>query len=520
MQAIKTNLFVNRKTAPLMVLLLGLLFPGSIIAKAGASGIFTPDVANAAPLAEPCTAPIETISCAVSKSVSLTGSGFGWSPNTCGFTTQGEEKVFSFTPMISGIHTLQVTAANGNYVDYFYKDAAGGCSSGGWNCIDDISVPGSATFGPLTAGITYLILLDAESISNTAHTFQINCPVVPPDPCAAPIETIACASPKSVTLIGSGVGWSPNSCGFITQGAEKVFSFTPTVTGNHTLQVTATNGTYIDYFYKYAAGGCSAGGWTCIDDVSAASSVTFGPLTAGTTYLILLDDESTTITTHTFQINCPSPPVVLTCPVNQMEAANQTQMAINAAFNTWLSTASASGGCNGVFTNNNVGAPPATGGSTIVTFTYTSTCAPLVSTCQATFSVEAGLYQNMQTGQSYALLQSAIDAAMPGQTIVLLDNVSESNVTVNNSVIIEANGFTLTIPSGTLTIPSGKSLTWKEDTLIIASGASIDNDGTLNNNGTIQYQGGTGDFTNTGVYSGIGIFQGDFLNMGTVSPGN
>ncbi|MBK9016247.1 MAG: hypothetical protein IPM82_20475 [Saprospiraceae bacterium] len=43
-------------------------------------------------------------------------------------------------------------------------------------------------------------------------------------------------------------------------------------------------------------------------------------------------------------------------------------------------------------TNNSVaqgGAPSFCGGSTTVTFTYTSTCAPLTTTCEATFTVTA-----------------------------------------------------------------------------------------------------------------------------------
>ncbi len=118
--------------------------------------------------------------------------------------------------------------------------------------------------------------------------------------------------------------------------------------------------------------------------------------------------------------------------------------------------------------------------------------------------------------------QAAIDAADPmtPPTIVLLDNVSEANVTVNNSVCIEANGFTLTIPSGLLTIPIGKSLAWKEDSLIIDPTASIDNDGTFKNNGIINYQGGMGSFMNTGVYSGNGTFQGKVVNGAIVRLGN
>ncbi|OWY24927.1 hypothetical protein C7N43_21670, partial [Sphingobacteriales bacterium UPWRP_1] len=84
-----------------------------------------------------------------------------------------------------------------------------------------------------------------------------------------------------------------------------------------------------------------------------------------------------------------APPVSLTCPQNIAVAACQTQAAVNLAFDNWLATASASGGCNGSLSNNNTGAPSACGGSTTVTFTYTSTCTPFTTTCQATFTVTA-----------------------------------------------------------------------------------------------------------------------------------
>jgi hypothetical protein len=212
-----------------------------------------------------------------------------------------------------------------------------------------------------------------------------------------------------------------------------------------------------------------------------------------------------------------APTVTLTCPTNTMTGAGQTQAAVNASFATWLSTASASGGCNGMFTNNNVGAPPATGGSTTVTFTYTSTCAPLTTTCQSIFTVQAGVAQiGMQV---YVTLQDAINAATPGQTIMLIAPVSEANLNISNSVIIDANAFTLTIPSGNLTIPTGNSLTWLSGNLIIASGANIDNDGTLSNNGNIDYNNPTA-WTNTGLYKGTGTFNGSITNNGTFSPGN
>ena len=251
---------------------------------------------------DPCASQVPIV-CTTPNTATVTGAGL-WSPGSCGFSTPGQEKVYSFTPTATGVHTLQVTSTSSTgYIDYFYKAASGGCSSTGWTCIDDIFSPGSVSFGPLTAGTTYYILLDAETTSSVTQTFQIDCPVVF-NPCAS-IPTVVCSTPVTASSSGTGV-WSPGSCGFSTPGQEKVYSFTPTATGVHTLQVTSTSSTgYIDYFYKAASGGCSSTGWTCIDDIFSPGSASFGPLTAGTTYYILLDPETTSSVTQTFQINCP-----------------------------------------------------------------------------------------------------------------------------------------------------------------------------------------------------------------------
>ncbi|MBK8444971.1 MAG: hypothetical protein IPL35_16910 [Sphingobacteriales bacterium] len=97
------------------------------------------------------------------------------------------------------------------------------------------------------------------------------------------------------------------SCGFSTPGQEAIYEFTPTTTGTHNLQITAAAGVFIDYFYK-VAGTCDETGWTCIGDLNSVATVSFGPLTAGTTYWILLDSETATAISHTWQINCPAPP--------------------------------------------------------------------------------------------------------------------------------------------------------------------------------------------------------------------
>ena len=250
---------------------------------------------------DPC-ANITTIACGTPATATVSGPGV-WSPGNCGFSTPGLEKIYSFTPVTSGLHSLQVTSTNsGGYIDYFFKAASGGCSSTGWTCIDDVFLPVTTSIGTLTAGTTYYILLDAETTASVTQTFQINCPV-PFDPCAS-IPTIVCTTPVTASSTGTGL-WSPNSCGFTTPGQENLYSFTPTVSGVHTLVITATNSLYVDYFYKAASGGCNATGWTCIGDASLPESNTFGPLTAGTTYYILFDPESISAVNQTFHIDCP-----------------------------------------------------------------------------------------------------------------------------------------------------------------------------------------------------------------------
>lgn len=250
---------------------------------------------------DPCTS-ITTLACNTAVTATTTGSG-SWNTTACGFSTPGQEKIYSFTPTTTGVHSLQVNSASGGYIDYFFKAASGGCNSSGWTCIDDVNTPVTTAIGTLTAGTTYYILMDAETTTSITQNFQIVCPAAF-DPCTT-IPSLTCGNAVSPSSIGTGV-WTPASCGFSTPGQEKLYSFTPAVTGMHTLVVTATNSLYADYFFKAASGGCNSTGWSCIDDVSFPGSAAFGPLTAGTTYYILFDPETTSTVTQTFRVDCPS----------------------------------------------------------------------------------------------------------------------------------------------------------------------------------------------------------------------
>ncbi|MBK9465545.1 MAG: T9SS type A sorting domain-containing protein [Chitinophagaceae bacterium] len=330
----------------------------------------------------PCSA-ITTIACAAATTATLAGAG-SWSPGSCGFSTPGNERVYSFTPTVTGVYSLQVTSTNsGGFVDYFYKAASGGCSASGWTCIDDVFSPTTSTIGTLTAGVEYYILLDAEVTASVIHTFQVVCPAVPA-PCTS-IINIACGAPATATLAGAG-SWSPGNCGFSTPGNERVYSFTPTVTGVYSLQVTSTNsGGFVDYFYKAASGGCSASGWTCIDDVFSPTTSTIGTLTAGVEYYILLDAEVTASVIHTFQVNC-------LCPDATIAYAGSPYCS-NAGIATVTRTGTAGGTYSAApagLTLNAATGDVTLGTSTPGTYTVTYTIAPgacLVFTTTATITI-------------------------------------------------------------------------------------------------------------------------------------
>ncbi len=80
--------------------------------------------------------------------------------------------------------------------------------------------------------------------------------------CASAIELTCSGSVTSGNLAASGGQWNLTTCYSLgTPGKEKVYRFTPTLTGTHTLNITNVNGGsgYIDYFYKIGSS-CSSSG--------------------------------------------------------------------------------------------------------------------------------------------------------------------------------------------------------------------------------------------------------------------
>lgn len=129
------------------------------------------------------TAPVITACEEVTTADFIAGTG-AWTfassfpgPGTgCNYATPGIEYVYSFTPTVDGVYSLEVVTATGGYIDYLYKEASGSCDTTGWTCIDDINSPTTASIGTLTAGTEYLFLLDSEGTTARNQTFKVVCP--------------------------------------------------------------------------------------------------------------------------------------------------------------------------------------------------------------------------------------------------------------------------------------------------------------------------------------------------------
>ncbi|PCH65250.1 MAG: hypothetical protein COC01_10020 [Bacteroidetes bacterium] len=130
----------------------------------------------------PCSLIVSIDGCGSGYTQTYTGGGSGeWNNSFCGFSTPGDESLYSFVAPTTGTYNIEVTSASG-YVDYGWQSS--NCGETGWNCISNINSTG--TYGSMswTVGTTYYILLDDENSTSGTHQFYIDCSANPPGYCS------------------------------------------------------------------------------------------------------------------------------------------------------------------------------------------------------------------------------------------------------------------------------------------------------------------------------------------------
>ncbi|UPT69692.1 MAG: T9SS type A sorting domain-containing protein [Flavobacterium sp. JAD_PAG50586_2] len=145
-----------------------------------------------------------------------------------------------------------------------------------------------------------------------------------------------------------------------------------------------------------ASGGC--GGVLTNNAPSQAPSLCGGSVSVTWTYTVAscgqqsgCGNTNQMTCTRTFTVT-PTTPVVFNCGNNVTVPACSSQTQVNTAWNAFLASTTASGGCNGVFSRTSATTPSSCGGSVDVTWTYTTTACggqSSTQTCTRTFTVAA-----------------------------------------------------------------------------------------------------------------------------------
>lgn len=221
--------------------------------------------------------------------------------------TADDDVWYSFVAT-STVHTVTVTP-NTMY-DAVVEIFSGSCGSLSSLVCQDATLayaPEEATAAGLTIGQTYYVRTYTY-YNNDSHqgSFAI-CVTTPQDPCSSITNISGCGTSTNTTIApGNGI-YSTSSCGNTTPGLEKIFSYTPTMSGTFAIQQ-LNSYTTINYQYKAASSGCNNTGWTCIQALNGAqTSYTFYML-AGNTYYIMIDPQNNSGGNITFQVNCLTAP--------------------------------------------------------------------------------------------------------------------------------------------------------------------------------------------------------------------
>jgi hypothetical protein len=165
------------------------------------------------------------------------------------------------------------------------------------------------TFTPGTTG-SYRVHIHSDASCGTNSTCRITTVQcgTPPTPCSSITTISGCGVSYTATLDAAST-MNPILCGHNSLGAERIYSYTPSATGNHTINVSSASGGFVNYAFKAASAGCSATGWTCIGFGNSAGDVGTVSLTAGVEYYILVVGQSAPSRTQTFSItSCPGLP--------------------------------------------------------------------------------------------------------------------------------------------------------------------------------------------------------------------
>jgi lysyl oxidase len=262
-----------------------------------------------APGADACTNP--TVIPAAGGVIDDSTGGASTQSGTCGNTASAPEKVYRWTPSVSGTATIE-TCGSGTQFDTVVYLRTGTCQGSQSACNDDsCTIANGQNYGSrisptVTAGQTYFIVVDGYGSSFGNFRLTVTPPSgSPPPPPPPPPTGGACTNPTVIPAAGgqftgttSGSSTANGSCGSSGGAPERVFQWTPTRSGTATIQTCGGISTRFDTVLYMRTGNCQTGTQAaCNDDTAGCDTFTGGgtgsritpSVTAGQTYYIFVD---------------------------------------------------------------------------------------------------------------------------------------------------------------------------------------------------------------------------------------
>ena len=231
----------------------------------------------------PCDTITSIPSCGTSINTNIPSGNGVYDNGACGYSTPGNEVIYSYTPTASGSYTITQNSSF-TYIDYMYK--SGTCSGTGWTCIDDMSGASTSPTFNLTAGTTYYFMLDPENNTGGNVNFSISCSLAAPtnDDCG----TSTVLTPGESCSPTSGTTLAATSSGIAACSGNASDDVWYTFTATAPIQtITVTEGTLSDAVFEIFTGNCgSLTSALCVDDSYVDESAEITGFTAGSTYYI------------------------------------------------------------------------------------------------------------------------------------------------------------------------------------------------------------------------------------------
>jgi Protein of unknown function (DUF1566) len=254
-----------------------------------------------------------------------TTSGTSTLAGTCGSSGSSPEKVFQWTPSLSGPATLETCGSGTTYDSVLYLRAASCATGAEVQCNDDACANASGLFRAsritptVTAGTTYYIVVDGFGGSSGSFALRVTPPGAPSSTTSTTLAGAACGSATVIPAGGgtftgttSGTSTLAGTCGISGLAPERVFQWTPTTSGTATIQTCGAGTTYDSVLYVRSptctspevTNGCNDDACPNASGLFRASKVT-PVVAAGQTYFIVVDGYSGSSGSFTLSVTPP-----------------------------------------------------------------------------------------------------------------------------------------------------------------------------------------------------------------------